>query len=163
MESTLKLFPVLGQFQFQDSEVTMIHYEYEGRSLRCCFYFSYCHIPAHCCNPRPRYFTAPDLVVDTALEEPRRKLVCSSVCPTVEGSRRVPQPSASFAVAGCVRRSESRQTATPKSRRNRPRQRLGNPATSNPASSNTCSGPTSSGRVPMQSVGPTTQVDSGVS
>lgn len=70
VETQLKLFPAHGQFQLQDSEMTKISFEYEGWNLWCCFCFSYGHIPARCRQPRPRLFTAPDLVLDVDLGIP---------------------------------------------------------------------------------------------
>lgn len=71
VETTLKLFPAQRQFRLKNSEVSTLHFDYEGRNLRCCFCFSYRHIPANCKQPRPRFFLSPSLQTDVALGEPR--------------------------------------------------------------------------------------------
>lgn len=65
VESKLKLFPAHGLFQLQDSEVTKVFFEYEGRNLRCCYCFSYRHFPSQCKEPRPAFFNSPALWLDS--------------------------------------------------------------------------------------------------
>lgn len=69
VESRLKLFPAHGLFKLPKSEVTTIFFDYEGRNLRCCYCFSYHHFPSDCKEPRPPFFSSPDLKLDSASGE----------------------------------------------------------------------------------------------
>lgn len=73
-ETTHKLFLAQRQFRLQNAEVSTVLFEYEGQNLRCCFCFSYRHIPAHCKIPQPRFFLVPSLNADVALGEPSKEL-----------------------------------------------------------------------------------------
>lgn len=80
VESQLKLFPARGQFKLGDSAVTTVFFDYEGRNLRCSYCFSYRHFPSSCQEPRPDFFNAPELKLDS---EPT---VAAGVRPLVGGS-----------------------------------------------------------------------------
>lgn len=53
VESTLKVFPPREQFRIRGTELTTLEFKYEGRTLRCCFCFSYRHSAANRRQPRP--------------------------------------------------------------------------------------------------------------
>lgn len=56
VESQLKRFSVQGFFRLGGREVTKICFEYGGRNLRCCFCFSYRHLPSECSAVKPAFF-----------------------------------------------------------------------------------------------------------
>lgn len=41
-----------------------INFDYEGCNLRCCYCFSYRHLPTKCHQPRPGLFSTPDIIYD---------------------------------------------------------------------------------------------------
>lgn len=126
VETTRKLFPAHCQFKVKGSKVAIVFFEYEeGRNLRCRYCFSYRHLPSDCPQPHPSFFSAPDLLIDAALEAPPP--ISAGPVPHPEGRNldrtRGPAPARR---AGGSRDGDtsSGDNTKQKSKRNRPRNRI---------------------------------------
>lgn len=56
LKTTRKIFPPHDQIQLHKDKITTMVFYYVGRNLRCCFCFSYRHLPAHYRHPHPTCF-----------------------------------------------------------------------------------------------------------
>lgn len=54
----MKRFPAQGVITLKGLKVTTVSFDYVGSNLRCCFCFSYRHLPSECSEEKPAFFFA---------------------------------------------------------------------------------------------------------
>lgn len=60
VETQLKRFPAQGFFRLGGPLVTKICFDNVSQNLRCCFCFSYRHLPSDCKEVKPAFFYSVD-------------------------------------------------------------------------------------------------------
>lgn len=133
VETTVKLFPAFEEFHLEGTDTTKVLFDYRGRNLRCCFCFSYRHLSSQCCQTKPNLFSSSAYTVDTVPKEKpskgQAKRSAGQSAPREPRARGVAAADIELREIGTRVELQTGGETASKRKRNRLRQRTGQPDT----------------------------------